>query len=298
MRGKTVFLVLLIAILAAAGLYWRGIVQWPGTSAQTASGRGSGAGPGSAGRRNMIVPVLVETVKNADVPVYLDGVGTVRAFKTVTVQAQVSGRLVSVDFKEGQEVKKGDRLAKIDPVIYQAAYDQAVAKKAMDEANLDNARRDLERYTGLARSDFASKQQADTQRAAVAQAEAQVRQDQAVIDNAKANLDYTTIIAPIDGRTGIRQVDEGNLVNPSDTAGLVVITQLKPITVLFTLPETKVSDVAAAASARAIQVTASIGSETLDQGVLDVIDNQVDQTTGTVRMKATFQNLAGRLWPG
>ncbi len=246
----------------------------------------------------MVVPVLVESVKNADVPVYLDGVGSVRAYKTVTVQPQVSGRLTSVNFKEGQDVRKGDVLARIDPVTYQAAYDQAVAKKAMDQAALENARRDLDRYTGLAKSDYASQQQADTQRAAVAQAEALVRQDQAAIDNAKANLDYTTIVAPIDGRTGIRQVDEGNLVTPSDAAGIVVITQVKPISVLFTLPETKVSDVAAAASARSIPVTASTGSQMLDQGALDVIDNQVDQTTGTVKMKATFENLAGRLWPG
>ncbi|MGO4707318.1 efflux RND transporter periplasmic adaptor subunit [Microvirga sp. 2MCAF38] len=297
MKRKVFIATVGIVALAAGGLYWRGYFQSP-TTQEAAGAPGGRSGAGGSGRRNMVVPVLVEAVKTADVPVYLDGVGTVRAYKTVTVQPQVGGRLVSVNFKEGQDVFKGDILARIDPVTYQAAYDQAVAKKAMNEAILENARRDLERYTGLAKSDYASKQQADTQRAAVAQAEAQVRQDQAAVDSAKANLDYTTIIAPIDGRTGIRQVDEGNLVTSSDAAGIVVITQLKPISVLFTLPETKVSDVASAASVRSIPVTASIGSQTLDQGILDVIDNQVDQTTGTVKMKATFENLAGRLWPG
>jgi multidrug efflux system membrane fusion protein len=214
----------------------------------------------------------------------------------VTIRPQVSGRLVSVNFKEGQEVGTGDVLARIDPVIYQAALDQAVARKAMDQANLDNARRDLERYTNLARADFASKQQADTQRAAVAQAEAQVRQDQAAVDNAQANLDYATIRAPIHGRTGIRLIDEGNLVASGDETGIVVITQLQPISVLFTLPETVVSDVTAAEGP--LRVTAGIGSRPIETGILDVIDNQVDQATGTVKMKGTFDNAGGRLWPG
>jgi len=220
----------------------------------------------------------------------------VRAYKTVTIRPQVSGRLVSVGFKEGQDGGVGDVLARIDPVTYQAALDQAVARKAMDQANLDNARRDLERYTNLARADFASKQQADTQKAAVAQAEAQVRQDQAAVDSAQANLDYTTIRAPIRGRTGIRQIDEGNLVASGDDTGIVVITQLRPISVLFTLPETVVSDIAAAQGP--LPVTAGIGSRPLETGVLEVIDNQVDQATGTVKMKGTFDNAQGRLWPG
>ncbi|MBM6595169.1 efflux RND transporter periplasmic adaptor subunit [Microvirga pudoricolor] len=301
MKPRT--LVLLIALAALAGIGWTmrdAIPFWGDRPAGDAAlGRGgspSGAPRGPGGRRSLPVPILAEAARAADVPVYLDGVGTVRAYKTVTVRAQVSGRLLSVNFKEGQDVRKGDVLAKIDPVTYQAALDQAVAKKAMDQASLDNARRDLERYTSLARGDFASKQQADTQRAAVAQAEAQVRQDQAAIDSAQASLDYTTITAPIDGRTGIRQIDEGNLVSSGDETGLVVITQLRPISVLFTLPETVVSEVATAKGP--LSVTASIGSQQLDAGVLEVIDNQVDQATGTVKMKGTFENAQGRLWPG
>lgn len=303
MKRRTLVLILGVAVLIAAGLYTRGILgphapRNPGAGGERRGPPGGFAGGprGPGVGRNMPIPVLAEPVHTTDVPIYLNGVGTVRAFKTATVRAQVSGRLISVDFKEGQEVRKGDILAKIDPVIYQAALDQASARKAMDEASLENAQRDLERYTGLARSDYASKQQADTQRSAVAQAEAQIKQDQAAIDNAQANLNYTTITAPIDGRTGIRQVDEGNLVSSSDENGLVVITQLRPISVLFTLPETVVSEVAAAKGP--LSVTAGIGSQQPETGTLDVIDNQVDQTTGTVKMKGTFENTQGRLWPG
>jgi multidrug efflux system membrane fusion protein len=299
MKPRILILLIGLVALVGFGLSMRGLLPIPGIQPAADTGIRGGPPPGTRGpgsRRNLPVPVLAETVKTADVPVYLDGVGTVRAYKTATVRAQVSGRLTSVNFKEGQEIRKGDVLAKIDPVTYQAALDQAVAKKAMDQANLDNARRDLDRYTSLARADFASKQQADTQRAAVAQAEAQVRQDQAAIDSAQANLDYSTITAPIDGRTGIRQIDEGNLVNSGDETGIVVITQLRPISVLFTLPETVVSEVATAKGP--LSVTANIGSQQLDAGILEVIDNQVDQATGTVKMKGTFENAQGRLWPG
>ena len=293
-----------LALLAGLGVAFHEGVLSLNVGRESASATRPGASPPAAGRRPnspgsrraLPVPVLAEAVRTADVPVYLDGVGTVRAYKTVTIRPQVSGRLVSVGFKEGQEVRTGDVLARIDPVTYQAALDQAVARKAMDQANLDNARRDLERYTNLARADFASKQQADTQKAAVAQAEAQVRQDQAAVDSAQANLDYTTIRAPLHGRTGIRQIDEGNLVASGDDTGIVVITQLRPISVLFTLPETVVSDIAAAQGP--LPVTAGIGSRPLETGVLEVIDNQVDQATGTVKMKGTFDNAGGRLWPG
>ena len=170
-------------------------------------------------------------------PVYLDGVGTARALNTVTVRAQVDGKLINISFTEGQDVPKGYVLAKIDPTIYQAQYDQAVAKKAQDEAQLANARLDLERYTRLAATNAINKQQLDTQKALVAQLEAQVKSDQAAIDNARAILSYTDIVAPIAGRTGIRLIDEGNLVKASDTTGIVVITQLQPISVFFSLPQ-------------------------------------------------------------
>src|SRR3569623_179406 len=188
-------------------------------------------------RPDMAVPVLVATPIVEDVPVYLDGVGQVRALFTVTVRAQVDGKLLKVNFTEGQDVKAGDTLAEIDPRTYQAQYDQAVAKKAQDEATLANARIDQDRYVKLAASNSGSKQQADTQKALVSQLEAQVAGDQASIDYAKAMLGYTKIIAPFDGRTGLRLIDEGNLVQSSSSPGIVVITQIQPLSVLFNLPQ-------------------------------------------------------------
>jgi multidrug efflux system membrane fusion protein len=178
---------------------------------------------------NRPVPVLAAQVRVADVPVYIDGVGTTKALNTVTVRPQVEGKLIEIAFREGQDVNKGDVLARIDPTTYKAQHDQVLAKKAQDEAQLANARRDLERYARLAASNAATQQQADTQRALVAQLEALVRLDQASVDNARAVLGYTTITAPISGRTGIRLVDEGNVVRAADTSGIVVITEIKPI---------------------------------------------------------------------
>src|SRR5205085_1668896 len=194
------------------------------------------------GNSNDIVPVLGIDARSADVPVYLDGVGTAKALNTVLVRPQVDGKLISISFTEGQDVPRGFVLAKIDPTTYQAQYDQAVATKAQHEAQAGNARLDLERYMRLAASNAVNKQQVDTQRALVAQLEAQVRADQAAIDNARAILSYTDITAPIAGRTGIRQVDEGNIVRPSDTTGLVTITEIKPISVLFNLPQQSLPD--------------------------------------------------------
>ena len=185
-----------------------------------------------------------------DVPIYLDGLGTVQACATVTVKPQIDGMLTEVRFHEGQDVHAGDVLARIDPRTYQAAVDQAAAKKAQDEANLANARVDLARYTKLAATAYTSAQQADTQKAMVAQLEAQVAQDQAQIDTARAQLSYTTITSPIDGRTGIRQVDQGNIVHAVDTTGIVVITTLQPISVVFTLPQQQLAAVAAAQARR------------------------------------------------
>ncbi|QUS39948.1 efflux RND transporter periplasmic adaptor subunit [Tardiphaga alba] len=248
----------------------------------------------------MIVPVLAATPKIEDVPVYLDGVGAVRALNTVTVRAQVDGKLIKVNFKEGQDVKAGDVLAEIDPVLYKALYDQAVAKKAQDEATLANARLDLIRYEQLAQSNAGSKQQADTQRALVAQQEALVKADQAAIDNAGATLSYTNIIAPLSGRAGLRQVDQGNLIRASDTTGLVVITQLQPIAVLFSLPQQQITraNAAAAKGQLTVDVFGNDGVTVVDTGTLTGIDNQVDQTTGTVKVKAEFPNPNYQLWPG
>jgi multidrug efflux system membrane fusion protein len=223
----------------------------------------------------------------------------------VTVKPQVDGVLVEVRFKEGQDVRVGDVLARIDPRTYQAALDQQVAKKAQDQANLANARLDLVRYQKLAATAYTSAQQADTQKSTVAQLEAQVAQDQALIDNARAQLSYTTITAPIDGRAGIRQVDAGNIVHASDTNGLVVLTTLKPISVVFTLPQQSLPAVAAAMQAGTPTVLAlpqtldaAAARRPLDRGTLTVLDNQVDQTTGTIKLKATFPNEKLVLWPG
>jgi len=246
------------------------------------------------------VPVIAALTRRADVPVYFDGVGTVRALNTVTVKPQVEGKLTSVSYREGEDIKRGQVLARIDPVTYQAQYDQAVAKKAQDEATLANARLDLERYEKLISTNSIARQQYDAQKATVSQLEAQVKLDQALIDNAKAVLDYTTITAPIDGRTGIRLVDEGNVVRPADVTGIVVITQLRPIAVLFTLPQQQLGDVNRAFAEGPLTVDA-IGPDNktvIDKGELKVVDNQVDQTTGTVRLKAEFPNQQLQLWPG
>jgi multidrug efflux system membrane fusion protein len=245
-------------------------------------------------------PVLVAPARNADVPIYLDAVGNVKALNTVTVRPQVGGQIVKVSFQEGQDVTRGFVLAEIDPRTYQAQLDQAVAKKAQDEATLANARLDLERYTRLAASNSGSKQQADTQKALVAQLDAQVQGDQAAIDNTRAMLSYTKITSPIDGRTGIRQIDEGNLVQAGDANGLVVITQVKPISVLFNLPQQQFSQVNKAFTRGPLPVdsVAADGRTVVDRGKLQVIDNQMDQTTGTIRMKAEFPNPDLQLWPG
>ncbi|WP_375458607.1 efflux RND transporter periplasmic adaptor subunit [uncultured Enterovirga sp.] len=258
--------------------------------------RGGRRGGGDEGP----VSVLTAPSRVEDVPVTLEAVGTAQALNTVTVRSQVDGKLLDIAYREGQDVKRGDVIARIDPAIYQAQYDQAVAKKAQDEANLANARIDLQRYVSLAATNAGSKQQADTQRAAVAQLEAQIKSDQGAIDNAKAYLDYTTVRAPIDGRLGIRLVDQGNLVRAGDSTGLVVITQLRPITILFNLPQQNLRAVNAAAAAGPLAVDAleADNRTVIDRGRLEVVDNQVDQATGTVKLKATFPNADLQLWPG
>ena len=292
------WLMVVLCLLVAAGIGYA-IWFWPAGSA------------GHAGReRNQPIPVLVAAAEQKDVPIYLDGLGTVQAYNTVTVRAMVDGPLVAVKFIEGQDVKRGDVLAQIDPRTYQAALDQAAGKKAQDEAQLANARLDLARYQKLVANNYSSAQQADTARAQVAQLEAQVTQDQAQIDTARTQLSYTTITAPIDGRTGMRQVDAGNIVHAADTTGMVVITQLQPISVVFTLPQQALDAVAKAMREAATQggtaprvlayVQGAAGSPAgvLDSGVLAVLDNQVDPTTGTIKLKATFPNAEHRLWPG
>jgi len=258
--------------------------------------------PAAAATPQVAQAIQVETVSAvpADVPIYLGGLGTVQAFYTVTVTARVDGELQRVGFTEGQMVRKGDLLAQIDPRPNQAAYEQALATKVKDEAQLRNARLDLERYTQLQPQDLASKQTIDTQRALVDQLLAQIKVDQAVIDNARTQLEYTRIVSPIDGRTGIRLIDPGNIVHAAATTGIVVVTQVQPISVVFTLPEEQLGEVSEALSAGPVKVTtvSRDGGKVLDEGTLSLIDNQIDQSTGSVRLKATFANKKNALWPG
>ena len=295
------FLLLLVAGVAILwGLDRLGVVKLPFTGADVVQTAQRTFGGRRAQQRNEAVPVLTSPARREDVPVTLDAVGTVQALNTVVVRAQVEGRLDQIAFRDGQDVKKGDVLARIDPRTYQAQYDQSVAKKAQDEAQLANARIDLDRYTRLAAGNFGSRQQADTQQATVAQLEAQVRVDQALIDNAKAILDYTTITAPIDGRTGLRAVDAGNIIRASDATGLVTITQMKPVTAVFSLPQQNLRAVNSSQARGRLTVQALDADNTtvIDAGGVDVVDNQVDITTGTVRVKATFPNADLALWPG
>ena len=290
MAGFRRFIVVLIAGAVLVGL---ALMIFGGNSQRQRTG-------GRFGNPDAPVPVLVADTRITDVPVYLDGVGTTRALNMVTVHSQVDGTLVSVNFREGQDVKAGDVLARIDSRTYQAQLDQAVAKKALDEAQLANARVDLERYTNLIKTNAINRQQLDTQRALVAQLEAQVRLDQGAINNAQTYVSYCTVTAPISGRVGIRLVDEGNLVHASDPTGIVVLTQIKPISVLFTLPQQQLGEVnkAFAKGALPALATESDSKKVLDRGTLQVVNNQVDQTTGTVQLKAEFPNADLQLWPG
>src|SRR5260221_7560834 len=202
-------------------------------------GRGAPMGFAGTGGINAErpVPVLAGEARIADVPVYLVGVGTVRALNLVTVRTQVSGTLVRIAFREGQDVKKGDVLAEIDPTIYKAQFDQQMARKALDQAVLANSKVDLERYANLLKTNAVTRQQYDTQKATIDQQEAQLRVDQGLIDNQRAYLNWRAVTSPIDGRTGIRQVDQGNIASATDTNGIVVVTQLQPVAVLFNLPQ-------------------------------------------------------------
>jgi len=246
------------------------------------------------------IAVDVAPVQRADVPVYLEGLGTVQAFYTVTVTARVDGQIQKIGFTEGQEVKKGALLAQIDPRPFAAALGVAIATRDKDRAQLANARLDLERYELLAPADLASKQTVDTQRALLAQLQAQVKGDAAAVDSARTQLDYTRISSPIDGRTGIRLVDPGNNVHASDTTGIVVVTQLQPISIIFSLPEESFAQLNEALQRGPVAATALSreGREELDRGTVALIDNQIDQNTGTIRVKATLPNSRRRLWPG
>jgi multidrug efflux system membrane fusion protein len=255
---------------------------------------------GAATQAAARIPVTSFEVKKTDFPVHAYGLGVVSPFKTVTVKSRVDGQIIKVSFKQGQMVKEGDPLVEIDQRPYTAALEQAVAKKAQDVASLKNDQLNLERYQKLAKQQFETEQNLDTQQALVDQLTAQVKGDQAAIDNAQTNLDYTSIKAPISGRMGFRLVDPGNIVHAADTTGIVTIAQLQPIAVQFTEPEEQLQAIAKAYEAGDVPVEAltSDGTKTLSQGKLAIMDNSVSQATGTISLKARFDNKDNALWPG
>jgi multidrug efflux system membrane fusion protein len=289
-KSRPLLWILIIAAVGAAGYY-----GWQRYSAHE-SGKGQTAQNGAP--KVPAIPVSISPVQKADFPVFLTGLGTVQGFNTVQVRTRVDGQIDKIAFTEGQMVNQGDLLAEIDPRPFQAALDQAKAKKAQDEANLANANLDLQRYTKL--GEFATRQQTDTQRSTVAQLTAQIAADEAAISNAQTQLDYTQVKAPISGVAGLRQVDIGNIVNASTQTGIVTIAQVEPIAVIFTAPEDQLPYINEGQKSGALKVIAltTDGKKTLAQGQLAVINNQVDTTSGTIRLKAVFDNKDHVLWPG
>jgi len=246
------------------------------------------------------VPVVAGSVLQHDVPIYLRGVGTVIAYNNVIVRSQITGQLVKIAFTQGRTVKAGDLLAEIDPRPYQAQLDQAIAKRDSDQAQLDNAQANLNRYVPLQQKGYATSQLVDTQKAQLSQLQATVKYDDAVIEQAQTSLSYTRLTSPIDGVTGIRQVDQGNIIHPTDANGLVDVTQIQPISLIFTLPQTDFVEIQQQMAKGQLTVLACSQDDKveLDQGKLDLIDNQIVQATGTIRLRASFPNAKRQLWPG
>jgi multidrug efflux system membrane fusion protein len=248
------------------------------------------------------VPVVAGTVARHDVPIYLTGVGTVIAYNTVLVTSQVQGQIISINFTEGQQVHKGDLLAQIDPRPYQAQIDQMTATRDLAQAQLVNAQANLNRYTPLLAKGFATPQLVETQKAQVAQLQASIQADEALIRAAEVNLSYTHLISPVDGVTGIRQIDIGNVISPSNTSGVVVVTQLEPISLIFTLPETVLAQIQQQQmnTKQPLKVIAYSQDNKikLGEGTLGLVNNEILQTTGQIQLKANFPNKDHRLWPG
>jgi multidrug efflux system membrane fusion protein len=289
-KSRPILWIVIIAAVAGGGYYgWKRFSAHEAEKAQAAQ---------KGAPRVAAVPVSISPVEKADFPVYLTGLGTVQGFNTVQVRTRVDGQIDKIAFTEGQMVKQGDLLVEIDPRPFRAALDQAKAKKAQDEANLANANLDLQRYTKL--GEFATRQQTDTQRSTVAQLTAQIAADEAAIANAQTQLDYTQVKSPITGVAGLRQVDIGNIVNASSQTGVVTIAQVEPITVIFTAPEDQLPYISEGQKSGELKVIAftTDGKKTLAEGKLAVINNQVDTTSGTIRLKAVFDNKDHTLWPG
>jgi multidrug efflux system membrane fusion protein len=284
-KPRRIYLVagIAVACVAAAVIFWRH------GATQTAK-----AVPPSS------VPVVVAETAQQDVPIYYDALGTVAALNTVAIRAQVNGQIVSVDFRQGQNVRKGDVLARIDPAPFQAAFDQAVAKKSEDEAQLIDNEKDLARFKTLVTRNAETQQNVDAQQAKVDQAKATIDADQAAIEAARTQLNYATITAPIGGVVGFRQVDVGNIIHTNDVNPLTVLTQIKPCTVIFTLPQSDLGPVREAMLRGTVSVLAfdQDNKEQLAEGKLLLINNQIDQNTSTIQLKAEFPNQDERLWPG
>jgi len=290
-KSRTVGWILFVAAIAAVGYFGYHRYYGPEAIAKTEAAQ-------KAAARRPAIPVSIAPVEKTDFPVYLTGLGTVQGFNTVQVRTRVDGQIDKIAFQEGQLVKQGDLLAEIDPRPFQAALDQAKAKKVQDEADLANANLDLQRYTKL--GEFATRQQTDTQRAMVARMTALIAGDDAAITNAQTQLDYTQVTSPITGVVGLRQVDIGNIVNAATQTGIVTVAQVEPIAVIFTAPEDQlpyISEAQKVAPLKVIAITTD-GKKPLAEGKLAVINNQVDTTSGTIRLKAVFDNKTHTLWPG
>jgi multidrug efflux system membrane fusion protein len=274
---------LAVAVVAAAIIFWR-----------------HGSSQAAQNTAPPSVPVTIAQAALSDVPIYYDALGTVQALNTVAIRAQVTGQIISVDFRQGQEVHQGDVLAKIDPAPFKAALDQAIAKKSGDEAQLVDAEKDLARSTTLVKKDFETQQTVDLQQSNVDRLKANIDADQAAMEAAQTQLNYATITAPIDGVVGFRQVDVGNIIHTNDVNPLTVLTQIKPCTVIFTLPQSDLGPMREAMLRGEVPVIAfdQNDKEQLAEGHLLLINNQIDQTTSTIQLKAEFPNTDERLWPG
>ncbi|MGY3037000.1 multidrug efflux system membrane fusion protein [Bradyrhizobium sp. USDA 4354] len=284
-RNVTIALVALAAVLIGAGLWFFGTDRRPAVAATPVP---------------VVVPVVAATVTGKDVPIYLRGIGTVIAYNTDVVRSQIQGQIVKIAFTEGQTVKAGDLLAQIDPRPYEAQIEQLTANRDRDQAQLANAEANLSRYNQLGDKGYATPQLIETQTAQVAQLKAAVKADQAQIDQANVQLSYTRLTSAIPGITGVRQIDVGNVIHPTDPNGLVVVTQIEPISLLFTLPQTDLPVIQEHAAKGSLKVIAysQDNKMKLDEGTLLLVNNEIAGTTGTVQLKAVFPNREHRLWPG
>jgi multidrug efflux system membrane fusion protein len=286
-RGIAILVALVIAGLAAGGV----ILLTHGRARETS------ATPPPA---RLAVPVVAGTVSSGDVPIYLRGIGTVIAYNTVVVRSQIQGQITKITFTEGQTVKAGDALAEIDPRPYQAQLDQMMATRDRDQAQLTNSLANLGRYNQLLAKGDATIQLADTQKAQVLQLQSAIKSDEALVAAARVQLEYTRLTSPIAGITGVRQIDVGNIIHPTDPNGLVVVTQIEPISVIFTLPETDLPEIQREMAKGPLTVLAYSHDDKikLDEGKLALVNNEILQTTGTIQLKAEFPNTAHMLWPG